>query len=161
MALIVSAGFLASSIFRQTQFDTSSQDFAIFITPLILSANPNTPQTAEEDELVGIDAPEVIEAGVAWEKYAHASLLQQQSNQDRSKYLLVVSRNLGALEAIESISGGSEVPLPLIGDGPIRADYFLNVDFTGGDAEVEVSLIFERDEWLITNFEVVSNIITD
>ncbi len=161
VTLLISAGFLAMSIWRQAQYDASSRDFAVYITPLILSANPIASQTAEDDEVQGIEAPEVIEAEMAWEKYAHSSLLQQQSNQDRSKFLFVVTRYLGALEAIESLSGGSEVPLPLIGKTAIRADYSLDVGFSAGDAEVKLSLIYEGKDWLITNFEVISNILAD
>lgn len=161
IVLIALAGFLGTNIFRQTQLDESSQEFAIFITPLILSANPEETRLVEEEETENNETTEVIEAELAWEKYAHASLLQQQSTTDRAKYLFVVTRQLGTLQAIESISGSSDIPLPLVGSESVLANYSLAVSFSGGDAEVELSLIFENEQWLITHFEVVANVLAD
>jgi len=155
LLLVISVSVVGTSIIRQTQFESSSQEFAVFITPLILSANPSAPQISDEETAT---ETEKVEAERAWETYAHASLLQQQSNADRLKYLRIVAGNLGALEVIESIRGGSEVPIAsFLGESQPTANYNLQVRFTRGAADVQISMLYEQDQWQITAFQVMSD----
>lgn len=161
LLLLMFAIILGWGVIRQRSLESSGREFAISVTPQILSANPDAAPLNEEEEAAESNAAPRLEGEAAWEHYAHSSLLQVQPFQTRSKYLFVVSRNLGALEMISSISGSSEIPLPFIDRSPITAQYNLAVDFTGGTAEVELSLLYEQGRWWITYFNVVSNIIAD
>lgn len=161
LILFVFAVLLGLGIYRQTTLDASSREFALFITPLILSANPDAPEIAEEDEAENQVIIKAIEAELAWELHAHPTLLKQQSQADRTKYLFVVENRLGVLELIQSISGSSEVPFNPFNNKPLMANYTLSVEFSDGTAEVELALLYEQGKWLISRFQVISNEMSD
>ena len=163
LVLLIAVIILGVGVFRQTNLDASSREFAVFITPLILSANPNATPTAEDEtEEAATEAiTETIEAELAWKNYAHPQLLQQQSNEDRSKYLFIVTRHLGTLEVIDSINGVSEVSIWPFNKDPISANYTLQVGFAYGAAEVHIAMLYEQDQWQITSFQVMSDETSD
>lgn len=160
LVLLITVIILGVAVFRQTSLDNSSREFAIFITPLILSADPNTTTTEDEAEAQETTA-EAVDAEVAWKNYAHPQLLQQQSSGDRSKYLFIITRNLGVLEAIDSINGGSEVPVWPFSKASASANYSLQVEFEYGVAEVRIAMLYEQDKWQITSFQVLSEETSD
>ncbi|PCI77337.1 MAG: hypothetical protein COB20_08280 [SAR86 cluster bacterium] len=158
LALLIAIAVLGLGVFSRTTLDSSSREFAVFVTPLILSANPDAAGITEDENAAAIER---IEGTLAWETYAHPSLLRQQSAADRSKYLLMVTRNLGALEVLESISGGSDASFSPLNDGPARANYNLQVKFRRAAAEVQISMLYEQDQWQITAFQVISDETSD
>ena len=138
LTAIMAVLILGTGVWRKLQLDTSSQEFVLEITPRILT-----------------------EGTVVLQAHATSALLQDQPEQSIDKYLYVVSRNLGELELIESISGSSEVPLLIFSDNVPTAYYEINVSFSGGPALVKIQLLYDMQEWLISAFEVESSQLAD
>lgn len=129
---------LGAAVLRKQQLDASSQEFAVEVIPQILASG----------------------AGVL-EAHAHPTLLQRQTNESRSKYLNTVKLNLGELQQLNSISGGSNVSLVMLNNDIPTAAYELDVVFTRGPAKISIELRNEDMHWQIDAFEVVSNQLAD
>jgi len=135
---IIAVAVLGTGVFRKMQLDSSSREFAAEVVPLVLTR--------------GVEALET---------YGHPDYLQQQPRESLIKYLYFVSLNQGELELVDSISGGSNVPLLIFSDQIPTASYALEVTFARGPATVEIELTYAGEAWQINAFEVVSEQMAD
>jgi len=122
---------LGAGVIRKAQMDASSREFAVNITSMILT-----------------DGAEVLQS------HANSELLQQLSNENLTKYIQFVSRQMGELQLIESLSGSSQVPLFIFSADIPTASYDLDVVFAFGPATVKLTLVYDMKEWLISAFVV-------
>lgn len=129
---------LGTGVVRKLRLDDSSQEFALDITPRILTEGAEVQLT-----------------------HSHSTFLQEQADAAVSKYLYVVTRVLGELTLLESVTGGANVPLLIFSDMAPTANYEIDVLFSGGPAKVNIELIYEMEKWLILGFEVESDMISD
>lgn len=159
LLLLIAIAILAISVLRQSQLDESSREFAIYVTPLILNGNPRYQD--EEDAEDAVQAAEPPSVADILESVAHPVLLQQQTSAERTKSILSVTRRLGVLEIMRNISGNSDVPLLIFSDQTPSASYELDVDFARGTAQVEIDMLHEQGEWLISAFSVDSKLLSD
>lgn len=159
LVLIIAIAILGSGIIRQSRLDESSREFAIRVIPAILSGNPRNEAQGDLE-----DAPQLEDTPTAAETFAtfaHLSLLELRPMHVLDRYLYTVTQNLGPLEVVESISGGSEVPL-LVFDSQIpSAAYVVDVVFSGGTAQVEIDMLLDQGEWQLTDFSVESELLAD
>ncbi len=158
LLLLIAIAILGSGIYRQSRLDASSREFAIHVTQIILSGNPR--YEAQEDLE---DAPELEEPPTAAEtlaSFAHPLLLEQRSMDALGKYLYTITLNLGPLQVVQSINGGSDVPLFVFDSQIPSATHNLQVEFSAGSAQVMIDMILEGDEWLITAFSVETTLLS-
>jgi hypothetical protein len=103
---------------------------------------------------------------------AHPSLLEQMSAESLDNYIKSIPVSMGPLEAINSITGGSDAALFPLPSRALSASYRIDLLFSsknaevagdneaevigGGAAEATVDMVFEQGQWLITSFRVDS-----
>lgn len=125
---------LAAGVLRKVQLNTSSQDFVVELTPQILNGQP-----------------EILA------QHATTQLLQEQPLPTLTRSLNIVTLNMGAPKVIQSISGGTVVPLWYFSSTQPTAEYTLEVEFAGGTGQVEALLQYQNESWLFSGFTVIAD----
>ena len=159
LLLLILIAILASGVLRKSRLDESSREFAIQAIPIILHAKPLDVDLGDLE-----DAPELEEPPTAAEtfaNFAHPQLLELRSMDDLGNYLFSVTQNLGPLEIVQSISGSSEVSLLDFNNQTPSASYELEATFSGGTAQIRVDMLMEQGEWLMTEFSVETDLLSD
>ncbi len=156
LASLLSIAILGRGILRQQQFDGSSQEFAISAALSILSSDTEVDESNEDSDTAQPGSnPEFLR------DYAHPSLLNQETLlSDYINSLYFATRYLGELEVVESISGGSDVSI-LATDANPSAAYELEARYSGGAATIRIELLRHEDNWLISEFLVGSEQLSD
>jgi len=135
--LVLSTLILGAGIYRKSQLDSSSRQMAITTTESVFASG-----TA--DQLVA---------------NAHQSLLAEMSPASLNAYLNSIQRILGPLDAIEAISGTTDVPLiPFAGPAP-TASFEINLVFADNLAIAVVEMIYEQGLWQITGYNIQSDLL--
>ena len=132
--LILVTGLLAWGILRKSNLDDSSQQLAISVTQAIFvdgNLDPLIPN-------------------------AHASLIEQYSEENLRRTLLSISEILGPLELIESINGATNVSfIPFLGGAP-TASYAISSSFNENIAPIIIEMLQEGGSWKFTTYRVDS-----
>lgn len=159
LSLLVAIAILGTGLLRQARLNESSREFAVYLTPIVLGGQPRYEAQEDLEEAIEMEDPPTVAETFA--TFAHTSLLERQSTEDLGRYLYTVTLNLGPLQRIESIAGGSEVPLFILDSQRPSAAYQLQVEFSGGTAQVDMEMAMEGDAWRLTEFDVETSILSD
>lgn len=159
LSFLVAIAILGSGLLRQARLDESSREFAIYVTPIVLSGQPRYEAQEDLEEAIEMEDPPTVAETFA--TFAHPSLLERQSSEDLGRYFYTVTLNLGPLQRIESITGGSEVPLFILDSQIPSAAYQLQVEFSRGTAQVDMEMAMEADAWQLTAFDVETSMLAD
>lgn len=156
LASLLAIATLGRGILRQQQFDGSSQAFAISAALSILSSVTEVDESNEDPEAAQPGSnPEFLR------DYAHPSLLNQESLlRDYINSLYFATRYLGELEVVESIIGSSDISILAI-DANSSAAYELEARYSEGTATIRIELLRHEDNWLINEFLVESEQLSD
>lgn len=135
--LAFSTLILGWGIYRKSQLDSSSRQMAITTTESVFTSG-----TA--DQLVA---------------NAHQSLLAEMSSESLNAYLNSVQQILGPLDAIEVISGTTDVPLIPFASSAPTASFEIRLVFAGNPAIAVVEMIHEQGLWQITGYSIQSELL--
>lgn len=138
LALLAAVSLLGIGVWRQSALNATSEEFAIATTLAIVAEGPGR----------------LLES--ATEEYR-----QLRSLQDATKSFEFTRNILGEAEEIQSVSGSALVPLYYFSATAPTADYRFVVKYERNTADVEIDIIYRGEQWFVTKFEVVSNLLSD
>jgi hypothetical protein len=130
---------IVTGLLRKSRLDESSQALAISVTESIF---------VDEDFNVLVDS-------------SHSSLLEQYTAENLILTMGSVTRILGPLEVINSISGSAESSLLPFASNPPRASYSIAMNFSGNSANAVIEMLYENDAWLLTMYRIDSQLLND
>ncbi len=131
--LLLAAGLL----FNKWRFDRDSREIAIAINQSVLASG---------------DARLLIE-------YAHPELLAQMDSVTLQSYVSGISEILGPLQTLDTISGATELAPLALALGTPMASYRLGLVFEATTSSAVVELRRSDGQWLVTAYEVESELL--
>ena len=112
----------------------------------------------DEDSLqIAVSTTEEVFSTVSGQRLselAHPSLLEQRPADSLHAYVVSIPRIMGTLDAIQSISGATDISLFPFSRGAPRANYAIELVFNGNPATVIVAMIYAKEGWQFTAFRV-------
>lgn len=137
LLLTIALMLLGLSLWQQFRRDQTSSQFAITVTQTVLT-------NATAEPLIG---------------NAHPDLLAEIDRNGLQGYVTYIVRQLGELQSLEAISGGSSGSwLPFSGQ-PATASYRISLQFAEQPATAELSLEQLNGNWLIRQFRIAADLL--
>ena len=130
--LVLVIAVLAWGILRKARMDEDSLQMAVSTTEEVFSTV----------------------SGQRLAQLAHPTLLEQRPADSLNAYVVSIPRIMGTLDAIQSISGATDVSLFPFSLRPPQANYAIELVFNGNPATAIVAMIYAEEGWQFTAFRV-------